>query len=296
METSFIVSIALNVICLFVFIYIFMYKIQKSNVSVSNFINEEPKYVYDDLVYELGQPHVCINQPGGFAVWFPKHYDPSFPCVNIILKDERIEHKQPYLHYDFLYATIIVDVTDEQLERILKVCKSVYYDRGTRELTVRCNSLHSTKTLLKAILEQIHSNRYNESTEINEIKILSNVINEDGSVHKKNYNELKQNLLKEIDDVNKERLIHKKESLVSNRQAVQRRNANNNNLSQNASIPTMSQMSSMSSTTSTGSRQIDTHSQMPSMASNRENFNPVETKFDNFGNGDTKYKRVVFSP
>jgi hypothetical protein len=123
--------------------------------SVSRFLNTDSKNIYPSLVKELGQPQVVFNHAGGFVMWYPKQYNPSIPFSSVILKDEQISHSTPDQHYDFLYTTIIINIPEKDLFDILSINKSIFYDRVTRELSVRCNSLNSNRSIIYSVLQRL---------------------------------------------------------------------------------------------------------------------------------------------
>lgn len=141
-----------------ILIILFVFVAYHREEPVSRFRNTECKRAYRSLVGEFGQPQVIVNHPGGFVMWNPNEYDRSIPFSTVILKDEQILHS-PYNHYDFLYTTIIVDITESQLPQALSVNKNLYYDRVTRELTIRCNSIEVNKDTIYKVLQRLtHSN------------------------------------------------------------------------------------------------------------------------------------------
>ena len=128
-----------------------------NKLSVSRFLNIEAKNAYQLLLDELGHPQIVVNQPGGFVMWFPKQIKSS-PYNSIILKDEQILHNTPQPHYDFLYTTIAINIPEKELMTVLSVNKSLFYDRVTRELTVRCNSLLANECILNDVVNKLLPN------------------------------------------------------------------------------------------------------------------------------------------
>lgn len=123
--------------------------------NVSQFVNTEPKSMFVRIVSEFGSPQIVINQKGGFAIWFPSKIFENSPYESVILKDEGSSESKN----SFLYTTIIVDISDIKLQNILAICNvdrsSVYYDRTSKEFTVRSNSMAMNKHVLIAILRYL---------------------------------------------------------------------------------------------------------------------------------------------
>lgn len=157
--------------------------------SVSRFLNIEPKKEYDSLVKKLGNPEVVINKPGGFVMWFPKKMDPSNPYTCIILKDEQVLHKitDKDSHYDFLYTTIVINIPENKLSSVLSINKSIFYDRVTRELTVRCSTLESNKTIVYKIVQYLLNKPVDSSIDIEDKYILDS-LNTINSSYRESFN------------------------------------------------------------------------------------------------------------
>jgi hypothetical protein len=118
-------------------------------------------------LYELfGYPDVFVNKPGGFAIWFKSKKN---PFNEIILKDEMILNSNN--QYDFLYITVSTNIIDQQLPLIYSIKENVFYDNGTKELTVRSNSLKNNLIMLQLIesgLQNGHiSNFYDKLEKVN---------------------------------------------------------------------------------------------------------------------------------
>lgn len=195
------ITIILSIILLILLLSAIVHKCQ-GKLTVSRFFNIEAKNAYPTLVKELGQPQIVVNQPGGFVMWFPRQSDPSIPFSNVILKDEQILHTIPHQHYDFLYTSVIINIPEKDLVSTLSVSKSLYYDRVTRELTIRCNSLAANKAIIYAVLQRLTNPVvWNASIAHNiEQQILESIINNDGSVNATK--SLNGCILKQLDTIN----------------------------------------------------------------------------------------------
>lgn len=124
--------------------------------SVSQFVNNEPKSLFVRLVAEFGSPQIIINQKGGFAMWFPSKVYEDSPYESVILKDEAVTRMEDgTMKKNFLYTTIIIDIPDYKLQDILTISKNVYYDRTSKEFTVRSDSITTNKHILIAILKYL---------------------------------------------------------------------------------------------------------------------------------------------
>lgn len=125
--------------------------------NVSQFVHNTPKSMFVKLVSEFGPPQIVINQKGGFVMWFPSKVFENSPYESIILKDEGSDiTTNSQKNKNFLYTTIIVDISDFQLQNILAICNldssSVYYDTSSKEFTVRSDNLAMNKHVLIAVL------------------------------------------------------------------------------------------------------------------------------------------------
>lgn len=176
-----------------IFVVFYVTKNNYKYDDVSRFKHEPVKTVYKSVVDSLGYPHIVVNQPGGFAMWFPNTLDKSQPYNSVIIKDEQIPHSPIGLfspktgtnHYDCLYSTVIANIPESELQSILSVNKSIFYDRATNELTVRCNSLASNKSIIYAIIQRVlNPVVWNASiAQTIEHQTRSNICNIDGSTN-----------------------------------------------------------------------------------------------------------------
>ena len=139
-------KIVLILLLVLIVLYILTHSCSKS--AVSRFFYTDPKHAYKSIVKELGHPDIIVNRPGGFAMWFPE----NSPLKSIILKDERVPHGN---HSDFLYVTVDIDISDDDLQKVVSTNKSTFYDADSGELIVRCNSLASCRATIFAIVQRL---------------------------------------------------------------------------------------------------------------------------------------------
>lgn len=124
--------------------------------SVSQFSNPEPKSLFVRLVSEFDSPQIIINQKGGFAMWFPSKVYENCPYESVILKDEAVSRSNDgVMTKNFLYTTIIINIPHQKLQDILSISKNVYYDRTSKEFTVRSDSITTNKHILIAVLKYL---------------------------------------------------------------------------------------------------------------------------------------------
>lgn len=143
------------VILLALIVYVATYR-KGVKESVSQFVNSEPKSLFVRLVDEFGSPQIIINQKGGFAMWFPSKVYEDSPYESVILKDEAVTRMEDgTMKKNFLYTTIIIDIPEIKLHDILSISKNVYYDRTSKEFTVRSDSITINKHILISILKYL---------------------------------------------------------------------------------------------------------------------------------------------
>lgn len=124
--------------------------------SVSQFSNSEPKSLFIKLVAEFGAPQIVINQKGGFAMWFPSKVYENSPYESIILKDEsETQSNDGTTKKNFVYTTIIIDIPEYKMNNIFTISKNVYYDRGSKEFTVRSGNMIMNKHILLAVMKYL---------------------------------------------------------------------------------------------------------------------------------------------
>lgn len=137
------------VILLFLFISIrLVASATYHGMPVCKFRNENTKKIYKCISNEFGNPTVIINQQGGFVMWFPKK-EYTTPYSEILLKDEP---------GDCLYTTIRLNLNEQDLNTVLSVNKNLFYNRKTKELTIRSNSMCSSRKILYIIIQMLLSN------------------------------------------------------------------------------------------------------------------------------------------
>lgn len=92
-----------------------------------------------DVFAEFGDPDTFDPTPGGMARWKCQTLKRGgHPWEEIVLKDEVVPHGE---HADFLYAWYKIDIPNFLLIEVLKVSKSVSYDRLKKLLRVRCHKM-----------------------------------------------------------------------------------------------------------------------------------------------------------
>lgn len=111
--------------------------------------NKSPQKRANQVYKMLGSPNMIWKDAGGSIVW--KRADPYFSTANVAedesdqvylkieIKDEMIPHLVPGPHNDWMYATIWLNIPSDRLASVLALSESVFYDRLTKELTVRCH-------------------------------------------------------------------------------------------------------------------------------------------------------------
>jgi len=121
----------LLLIVIIVLVY-FYYK----KTSITSFRHREPKEQYPFLVKELGKPDLIYSDTnGGIAKWHNVQF-----YENVMLLDELITNNETGKP-EFLYANVKMEIPFSVLYHVLGLSRSVYYDRLTKELTVRSHSL-----------------------------------------------------------------------------------------------------------------------------------------------------------
>ncbi len=106
---------------------------------------DKPKNRYPDLVSEFGNPDILDPAPGGFAMWRKTTLaKKGSPFDNVVIMDEEIPHCWPAPHYDFVKASICLELNNSQsldLLIILSLSKSIWYDQLKHQLWVRCDNM-----------------------------------------------------------------------------------------------------------------------------------------------------------
>ncbi len=131
----------------------------------------EPREYYDVLVNMYGNSDVLGHEQGGIAIWnksLQNRTDSLTGLPNIYekieIRDERVEHKCPASHIDFVYSYIKIPIMPEQLKDVLKLSGSVNYDMLKHELFARCGSLEANIATLyvcsHVILSSMDNKKY----------------------------------------------------------------------------------------------------------------------------------------
>ena len=98
----------------------------------------KPSARLQEVIAEFGTPSILDTSPGGMGVW-KQNLLAGTPYTEIVIRDEEVKHCCPMVHYDYLYATVCVDLSPEVQAAMLPITKSVWYDRLTHRLTARCH-------------------------------------------------------------------------------------------------------------------------------------------------------------
>lgn len=115
---------------------------------VSNYVNEEPKREFFNLIKEFGMPDGYINEAHGYALWKDRE-----PYKYLVLKDEEIINREPYDHREYLYGIFEFKIDDDKLFPIMNTSQSVYYDKLKRLLTVRSSNTAAINVMTIIIYE-----------------------------------------------------------------------------------------------------------------------------------------------
>lgn len=119
--------------------------------------NPKPSARLADVIAEFGTPNIIDTSPGGMARWGSNLLSGT-PYTEILIKDEEIPHCCPMPHDDYLYASVCVDLAPQVQAAMLAITKSVWYDRLTHTLTVRCHMMGpNVATLLLVTRMQLGS-------------------------------------------------------------------------------------------------------------------------------------------
>ena len=109
--------------------------------------HERPSNELPRVISEFGTPRILDTNPGGLALWGEDQLVGT-PYVEILLKDEEILHEKPMLHYDYLTASVCVDISPEIQAAMLPITESVWYDRLTHTLYARCHYMSANVATL----------------------------------------------------------------------------------------------------------------------------------------------------
>ena len=118
--------------------------------DINNFVYNEPKEQYHELISQFGYPDIVRNKPNGAAIWLNKDiFD------KIILADELIKDSSPVPHDDFINAVVNVHIPENSMCDVLTLDDSIIYDQLKNELTVRADSMISNIAILLTIMRTI---------------------------------------------------------------------------------------------------------------------------------------------
>ena len=131
---------------------------------ILNWNFKEPKDYYDYMTKYYGMCDVLGHEQGGIAIWHKSLQNKidaltGFPNIykKIEIKDERVLHKCPAEHIDFVYSYLDIPITPEQLADVIKLSGSVNYDMLKHELFARCGDMEANIATLYLCSEIIMS-------------------------------------------------------------------------------------------------------------------------------------------
>jgi hypothetical protein len=129
--------------------------------------HELPKDLYYDLYLKYGKPYILVNKIKGIAIWNKDQLKKKAIEEEVILRDERVKHCVPAVHYDFLTSYIKVYVPSKNLPDVMAVSGSVTYDGLKKLLSARCGSLQANYATFRTCLKIIDNDKENYSNNIN---------------------------------------------------------------------------------------------------------------------------------
>ncbi len=147
------ICILITIVLLSLILYVTTKYYSNSKCYVDNFMYEPPRKMFNNIVYEFDKPQIIINQPNGFAIWFPSKIFEDTIYDTIMIKDEQVLNNVPITHYDFLYTTIKLKIPIVRIPDVLAINPSILYDKETYDLTVRGNSMANNRSLFYSILK-----------------------------------------------------------------------------------------------------------------------------------------------
>lgn len=159
---SFILNQGLIISIIIIIVYIAVYwhtrKLSYFTKWTSQYNGESAREALPAVAQQLGYPSQLDPRAEGGAIWFKNTLrDHGVVCFNmVLLLDEAIPHEEPTPHAGFLYVWAPLKIpfdfgTESYWERvgqILKLSKSITYDRLKEEICVRCNSLGAVKATI----------------------------------------------------------------------------------------------------------------------------------------------------
>jgi hypothetical protein len=112
----------------------------------------EPSAELARVISEFGTPGILDTSPGGLGRWGARLLTGT-PFTEIVIKDEAILHCCPAPHLDYLYASVRIQLSPENQAAMLKLSKSVWYDRLTHTLTARCHFMGAVVATLLLVTQ-----------------------------------------------------------------------------------------------------------------------------------------------
>lgn len=106
---------------------------KKTAADVSEWEHDDAKSYVETLTEEFGEPS-SIGKDG--AVW-----QDIAGFKEVIVKDESIAHDKPGEHKDFVYSTMDIKTTPEDVANLAKASSSIIVDQLKGEVTARCGAL-----------------------------------------------------------------------------------------------------------------------------------------------------------
>jgi len=124
---------------------------------VGRWIHNDAAAKFGDLHRMFGKPTSRANAPHGAAVWKDITGTELFgspTCFkDVMLVDESVQHNCPMPHKDFLYMSVLLDLTPEERDQATRVSGSIWYDGLKKELTVRCGSVAANVATLFTVMQ-----------------------------------------------------------------------------------------------------------------------------------------------
>lgn len=110
----------------------------------------------EELTKILGEPDWSAKEKGGNCGWNEatlKKKGLIFSELYIV--DEDLRHTEPAPHCDCLYGAIQIALPVEDIERIVKVSKSMWYDQLKQHLVARCHFVGAVVGTLLAGVDSV---------------------------------------------------------------------------------------------------------------------------------------------
>jgi len=85
----------------------------------------------------FGTPLYYDELQNGYAVWAGDQLSSTY-WSSLVVFDDMLKHND---HYDFISATIDIDIPSTKVSDVINLDESIMYDQLRKKLTVRCNSI-----------------------------------------------------------------------------------------------------------------------------------------------------------